>query len=251
MEQTAKTAAIDGPRKAHGRARGRTPPVLAAAVLAALAGAFLISPGAEGAAREDPAAGETAAPSVAGFRSARFGMSKAETLEAIQRDFQLRREDIQEQSNDEDRTSSLVATVTDIFPGSDPARVLYIHGHKQGKLIQVNILWGEPVAGEPDPQALVTAANILRKHFAKLGFDPAKTVVNTRVDDSAFIVFRATDDRKRMVLLQLISRKVPGEKKQGEGEEPPEPQNRVVSLWLSYIENTVDPDVFRIEKGKF
>ena len=244
MRKIVGTAATDRPTHTV-----RTPPVLVAVALVVLIGAFFVSAGAEGSAREGDGDKETVGPQVAGFRSARFGMSKSETLEAMQRDFQLRREDILEQSNDEDRTSSLVATVTEIFPDSEPAQVVYVHGYRQKKLIQVNVLWGSPVTEEPDPQALVTAANILRKYFSQLGFDPGKTVANTRVDDSAFIVFRATDEQDRMVLLQLISRKVPGEK--GKGQEKPEPQDRVVSLWLSYIEDTGKPDIFRIEKGKF
>ena len=244
MRKTFYTAAADRPMHTI-----RTRPVLVAAALAALIGAFVMSAGAEGSSREGNVDKETVDPQVAGFRSARFGMSMSETLEAIQHDFQLRREDILEQSNDEDRTSSLVATVTEIFPDSEPAQVVYIHGYRQKKLIQVNILWGSSVTGEPDPQALVTTANILRKYFGQLGFDPGKTVMNTRVDDGAFIVFRATDEQERMVLLQLISRKVPGE--EGKGTEKPEPQDRVVSLWLSYIEDTQNPDIFQIEKGKF
>ena len=231
----------------------RTPPVLAAAALIAL-GAFFAAAPAEGAAREGDAVKAAAAPDVEGFRSARFGMSMSETRAAMKRDFGLEPKDIKEQPNDEDRTSSLVATVPDLFPGSDPAQVVYIHGYKNKKLIQINILWGAPVTREPDPKALVTAANLLRKYFRQLGFDAARTVMNTRVDDGAFIVFRATDERNRMVLLQLISRKVAADKGKDEGdggEKKPEPQNRVVSLWLSYIENTENPDVFRIEKGKF
>lgn len=227
----------------------RTPPVLAAAALVALIGAFCINAAAEGSAREGNAVKETAGPQVEGFRSARFGMSMPETLKAIQRDFRLRREDILEQPNKEDRTTSLVTTVRNIFPDSEPAQVVYIHGYKRKKLIQVNILWGSPVTDEPDPQALVTTANVLRKYFGQLRFDPGKTAMNTRVDDGAFIVFRATDERKRMVLLQLISRKVPGG--EGKGEDKPKPKDRVVSLWLSYIEDTGNPDIFRIEKGKF
>ena len=149
--------------------------------------------------------------------------------------------------NDEDRTLSLVATVKDLFPGSGPAQVVYIHGYKQKALIQINVLWGMPVTGKPDPQALVRTANVLRKYFRRLGFDPEKTVMNVRVDDGTFIVFRATDDRGRMVLLRLLRRKIAAAK----GEKMAEPQDRVVSLWLSYIENTRNPDIFRIEKGKF
>ena len=104
-----------------------------------------------------------------------------------------------------------------------------------------------PATGTPDPQTLVTAANILRKYFQRSGFDPEKTAINARVDDGTFIVFRSTDDRGRMVLLRLLSRKIAAAK----GEKKAEPQDRVVSLWLSYIENTRNPDVFRLKKGKF
>ena len=244
MRKTVETAAADRPVYA-----ARKRPVLLAAACIALIGASFAGVGVEGSAQGGNVDREMAGPQVTGFRSARFGMSKSETLKAMQDDFQLRREDIREQPNGEDRTSSLVATVADIFPDSEPAQVAYIHGYRQKKLIQINILWGLPVTEEPDPQALVTTANILRNYFGQLGFDPGKTVMNTRVDDGAFIVFRATDERERMVLLQLISRKVPGEKE--EGEEKPEPQDRVVSLWLSYIDNTGNPDIFQIEKGKF
>ena len=124
MGKTADRAAADRPRGAMRTVR--TPLVLAAA-LAALTGAFFV----DAAAREGDALKETAGPRVEGFRSARFGMSMSETREAIQRDFGLRREDIAEQPNDEDRTSSLVATVPDLFPDSDPAQLVYIHGYRQ------------------------------------------------------------------------------------------------------------------------
>lgn len=264
MQKAVETAATGKPLHTV-----RASPVLVTAVFAALTSVLFASVGAEASVQESntdketvgsqaaefrsarfgTSKSETVGPQVAGFRSARFGMSKSETIEAIQHDFQIRREDVLEQSNDEDKTSSLIATVAEIFPGSEPAQVVYIHGYKQAKLIQVNILWGSPVTGEPDPQALVATANVLRKYFEQLGFDPGKTVTNTRVDDGAFIVFRATDEQERMVLLQLLSRKVPGEK--GEAEGKPEPQNRVVSLWLSYIEDIRDPDVFKIKKGTF
>ena len=244
MRKTVETAAAEKPMH-----KGLTSPVLVVAAFVVLVGASFASVDVEGSAQDGSTGLEALGPQVTGFRSAQFGMSKSETLKAIQNDFQLQQDSIEEQWNDEDRTSSLVTTVTDIFPDSDPAQVVYIHGHKQKKLFQVNILWGSPVTEEPDPQALVTTANILRKYFVQLGFDPETTVMNTRVDDGSFIVFRATDQRERMVLLQLISRKVPDEK--GEGEETPELRDQVVSLWLSYIENTVNPDIFQIEEGKF
>ena len=188
-------------------------------------------------------------PQITGFRSAQFGMLESQTFNAIQEDFQLQPAKISTQSNEEDRTSSLVATIEEIFPDSDPAQVVYIHGYKQKKLIQINIVWGSPVTDEVDPQKLVTTAKILGKYFNQLGFDPANTVRNHRVNDNIFIVFRATDQQGRMVLLQLFSRKVPiAETEDGDLLEP---KFRIVSLMLSYIENVDNPDIFEIEKGAF
>ena len=225
----------------------RSLPALAVAAFVILFGTLAPGAGAKALAQDGSASIGTDRPKVTGFRSARFGMSKSETLEAIKRDFQLEGTEVETQPNDEDRTTSLAATVEDIFPGSGPAQVVYVHGYKQEKLIQVNILWGAPVTDEPDPQELVTNGNILRKYFRQLGYDPERTVMNTRVDDNTFIVFRATDEKGRMVLLQLLSRTLPAEDGEGEAEA----RSQVISLWLSYIENTTDPDVFRIEKGMF
>ena len=222
-------------------------PTLLMAAFMVLNGTTFTYASAESSTRGSGVAKEVNRPNIAGFRSARFGMSEQETLEAMQRDFQLQRGEIEIQHNDEDRTSSLVATVTDIFPGSEAAQVVYIHGYKQKKLIQINVLWGLPVTEEPDSQELVTTANVLRKYFGQLGFAPENTVMNTRVDDNIFLVFRATDEQERMVLLQLISRQAPAIE---EGENS-EPSSQVVSLWLSYIEDVENPDVFQIQEGTF
>lgn len=219
------------------------------AALTVLATVFLVCAGAEGYAQAAVADSEAGEQRITGFRSAQFGMSQTETRDAIQRDFQLLGEDVEVRPDDEDRTSSLVIGIEEIFPGSDPAQVVYIHGYRQKKLMQVNIIWGLPVTDEPDPQSLVTTANVLRNYFRQLGFDPARTVVNTRVDDELFIVFRAIDQQERMVLLQLISRRVPGGS--ATGEENDEVRSEVVSLWLSYIEDAKSPDIFEIEEGAF
>jgi len=71
--------------------------------------------------------------------------------------------------------------------------------------------------------------------------------MNLAVDDNNFVVFRATDDDGRMVLLRLISADVAA----GGAGKSQETQRQPVVLWLSYIEDTKNPDIFRIEKGKF
>ena len=243
MQESAGAAAAQTPMRMT-----RTRPPLAAATFAAVAGMLFLCAGTEGLAQETETAKETDGPQITGFRSARFGMSKEETLNAIQQDFEVARTDVSEQPNDKERTTSLLVTVVDIFPGSGPARIAYIHGYKEKRLIQVNIFWGLPVTEEPDPDELVITANVLREYFSQMGFDPEKTLINQLIDDDV-IVFRATDRQERMVLLQLISKKEQVE--ETEGEEKTEPVSRVVSLWLSYIEDIKAPDIFRIEKGKF
>lgn len=220
-------------------------------VCAVLAGMSIFGVSTNGLAQDNTTEAEDAlnSPQIAGFRSAQFGMSESETLDAIRNDFLLQLDNVVNQTNEEDGTSSLVVTVNDIFPGSEPARVAYIHGHSEKKLIQVNVVWGVPVTSEADPQKLVTTANVLRKYFLQLGFNPEDTVINTRVDDRIVIVFRATDAQDRMVLLQLLSRRVLAA--EGDATENLEPQFRVESLLLSYIEDVKDPDIFRIEKGDF
>lgn len=95
----------------------------------------------------------------------------------------------------------------------------------------------------------MTTANLLRKYFLQQGFDPENTVINTRVDDRVLVVFRATDEQERMVLLQLISSEQPAAESETEGE--PEPKFRVDSLLLSYIEDIKAPDIFLIKEGDF
>ncbi len=231
-------------------------PVRTTAAIIVLSGTLFFS--AFGATQEnrtnDEVEASSSSPKVTGFRSARFGMSESETRRAIRRDFQQNRAKIEAQANNENRTSSLVTTVKDIFPGSDPAEIAYIHGYKQKKLIQINIVWGSLVSPDFDPQTLVNTANLLRNYFVELGFDPRNTVLNTRVDDTLLIVFRSTDDEGRMVLLQLISKNVPDTDTDAESEEEeqePGGQFRVDTLLLSYIEDINDPDIFRIKKGSF
>ena len=232
-------------------------PVRATIALVALSGTLFFSAFAFGATQETRNNDEVEAassPKVTGFRSARFGMSESETRRAIRRDFQQDRAKIEAQANNENRTSSLVTTVKDIFPGSEPAEIAYIHGYKQKKLIQINIVWGSLVSPDFDPQTLVNTANLLRNYFVELGFDPKNTVLNTRVDDTLLIVFRSTDDEGRMVLLQLISKNVPDtdkDAKSKEEEQEPSPQFKVDTLLLSYIEDVNEPDIFRIKKGSF
>ena len=131
-----------------------------------------------------------------------------------------------------------------IIPGSGPAQIGYIFGYLTKGLIQVNLLWGQSVDPDVTPASVVATANILRNYFVRQGFSQDRMVLNLRLADDSIIVFRGTDDEGRMALLHLIGiRKVVGEG--GEAE------MKKFALKLSYIEDTVGPDIFRVEPGEF
>lgn len=198
-----------------------------------------------------PSDSDTRVARVEGFRSARFGMTEAQVLEAIRTDLKIAKDAVAREVNNLEQTNSLLVTVTDLnLPGSGPAQIAYIFVYKSKKLIQVNVLWGKPVNPTPDPSALSTAASLLRNHFVQQSFRNDKLVVNGRLEDGTLIVFRGTDEKGRMVLLLLYPS--PGgsdgttQKPEAQAAPP-----RESALLLSYIENVVAPDTFRIKEGQF
>jgi len=197
---------------------------------------------------EKPAAGlsQTKEPAaIAGFRSARFGMTQSKTLEAIRKDFNIAASDVKREDNALERTLSLVVDVADLLPDAGLGRVVYIFGHKTKKLIQVNIIWGIPVTAKPDAQALVATANLLRNHFIKKEYAKDSLALNQRLNEGTVLVFRGADQKGRMVLLLLNNPPKP-ESKDGKPDAMPK-----LSLRLSYIENPASPDIFQIKPGDF
>lgn len=197
-------------------------------------------------AAEPPAAATDAKPAqpsaeVAGFRSARFGMTADEVAKAIVKDFRVKDGDIKRETNPTERTTSLIARVDDQQLGIGPSIAAYIFGHRSHRLMQVNVMWGGGVNPKVEPAALVGAANSLRDYFLRQGYEPEGLMVNQPVGDgSQMVIFRGADKQGRMTLLTLSI--------------PPKPKDEKVpqappSLNLSYIEKPGDPDVFRIEKG--
>lgn len=178
---------------------------------------------------------------VKGYRSALFGMSEKEVRRAIQKDFNVSKKETKKITNQVEKTTSLIITVNDILPDTGPVQIIYILGYKSKKLIQANLVWGKPANPEPDNEALISTANLLRNYFVRLGFPNDKMVVNAQLNDNSILVFRGTDEKKRMVTLLLNNSQ----------------QNRTsdskneISLQLSYIEKPDSPDIFLIPKGLF
>ncbi len=177
---------------------------------------------------------------IEGFRLARFGMKEKEIFRAIYKDFRISKKNVERQVHPLEKTVNLGITVQDLLPQSGPSKVYYVLGYKSNRLIQVNVVWGKPVVAKPNADQVVNLANQLRKYFSEQGFDPEGLVMNAPLGKDAIMVFRGSDQSKRMVLLLLDN-----------PQKPERPPNQDIVLKLSYIQNPGKPDVFQIEKGKF
>jgi hypothetical protein len=197
----------------------------------------------EGEATATPEASEAR---VEGFRSATFGMTEAQVREAIRKDFNIGRDKITSEESPTDRTQAMIVTVPDLLPEAGPARVSYVFGHKSKKLMQVHVLWGAGQTPAVKPEKLQLAAATLQQYFLAEGFPADKVVTNARAQDGAVIVFQGTDAQKRLALLRYIAPPEGEAKEKGE-----KPAGSTATLWLSYVQDLQNPDVYRIPKGQF
>jgi hypothetical protein len=183
------------------------------------------------------------AAAIEGFRSARFGMTEAETRAAIRRDFAQAAERIVSEQTPVERTQVLTVTVPDLIPDAGAARVSYILGHRSKRLIQVTILWGPPGDPTARPEALVNAAEALRAHFASLAWRQGSVAAGVALADGTTLVFRGLDLQGRMAQLQIL----PAAPPQGAAASAPRP----FGLRLAYVADPLNPDVFRLQRGQF
>jgi len=235
-------------------------PVLLALLVAGVAAAQSARPQADAQAQPRAAAQQTqpappspAAPpaqsppleaaTVEGFRSARFGMTEAEVRAAIRRDFPQAAERIVSEQTPVERTQVLTVTVPNLIPDTGTARVSYTLGHQTKRLIQVTILWGPPADPTVRQEALINAAEALRKHFAALAWRAGSVAGGVLLADGSTLIFRGLDEQGRMVQLQLLPAAPPA------NAAPTAP--RPFGLRLAYVADPLNPDVFRLQRGQF
>ena len=82
---------------------------------------------------------------------------------------------------------------------------------------------------------VVSIANILRKHFLKKRYKKDSLAVNYAVNDRLMVLFRGRDEKKRMLFLELSSKKPKKKDTQS--------KFNTTSLKLSYLES---PDILDI-----
>jgi len=210
------------------------------------------TPPASGAAAAPPSASAAPPPGgetgkhvvVEGFRSAHWGMTDAQVKAAIQGDFKVPAAKIRAEENAAEKTTVLSVEASDVLEGAGLARVSYIFGYTTKKLIQVNLLWGTSIDPRVKPEEIVTAANQLRQLFVDSGYQPG-AISNTRSADGTIIVFEGQDAQKHTTLLRLATTPAPAE---------PDKDNKdhaSATLFLIYILDARNPDIFRLKEGQF
>ncbi len=187
---------------------------------------------------------------VTGFRSARFGMTEAEVRAAIQKDFSVKPDAIRKTANAIERTAALMVTVPALDPGPGSATVVYILGYQSKKLIQVNVVWArDPKAEKADTGPYIVAGVQLVNYFNEFSWREGRVNLGIPVGPSTLLLFGAEDDKTGAV--QVIADGVAIERKaEGRVEAAPQAAGQV-SLKVSYIADRTNPDIFRLERGKF
>ena len=184
---------------------------------------------------------------VEGFRSAHFDMTEDQVRQAIAADFKIQPQHILKQVNKVDRTTILSIKVPELLPDSGIAQINYKLGYKNKKLIQIDVIWGPAIDAKVTPPGLTAVLINMRQYLQGRGFAKEKTVLNaTTAQANILLMFRGEDDAGRIVAL-LGQFKYDPKAEKDKQLKTDEPQ----AVILSYVLNPKEPDVFRIERGKF
>lgn len=192
---------------------------------------------------------------VAGFRSARFGDDEAAVRKAIETDFGATSDQITEGASQLEKTKLLAIRVKDIVPESGIGEIVYILGYTSKKLIQINVVWSSQLSPDFTPQQFGAVATILGNYFARQGFDAKTVSVNQRLPNGVVRVFNGKDLEGHLVTLVFQEGELqvtPDEKaSEAEKKKAAAATRKVAAVRLSYVADAENPDVLKIEKGKF
>jgi hypothetical protein len=187
---------------------------------------------------------------VIGFREARFGMTEQEVRAVVTKSMGVKPADITSSANPIEGTSVLTIRVPLLDPVPGPAQVAYIFGFASKKLIQVNVIWGDEKAkDQADATALVTAGTRLERYFAGFTWRKDTTRSGIPVGENTVVLFSGEDEKKGALRLIVDGVKYQMQR-EGNQTTSPEPKGPP-KLIINYIADRENPDIAKIEKGKF
>jgi hypothetical protein len=213
-------------------------------VVLAVAAIVICSPGDVVSAQDLPAY------EVTGFRDVRFGMSEQEVRALVTKTLGVKPADITSNANAVEGTNVLTVRVASLDPAPGPAEIAYIFGYSSKKLIQVNVIWGdEKSKDKPDPNAMIAAGTRLERYFAGFTWRKDTTRAGIPVGDNTIVLFSGEDEKKGAVRLVVDGVKY---QMQREGKETSSPDPKgPPKLIINYIVDRDNPDIAKIDKGKF
>lgn len=182
---------------------------------------------------------------ILGFRSAKFGQSEADVRAAIVKDLHVKPSAIHLIESVTEKTRALVVRAPDVIPvqGSGTAEVSYVLGHSSGQLIQVSLVWSKETDPKLTPDQLVANAALLNEYFRAKAAVPSDDRGLVPLSDGRFLLFRGEDAEKHTVM--LIARGPLRANSDGSR------SVMIDTLWLYYVQNFDNPDVFRLPPGSF
>lgn len=150
---------------------------------------------------------------LSGFRSARFGATVPDVIEAIRQDFHVGRDRLTEDSDKVTLARRLTLTLDGMLPGTRAAQLAYRFAPGSDRLIAVEITWGCPPVGNGLSDAEDRAiTEPLTKLFRKIDYPPDRVVINQGLPDGATLVFQGRDVGERSSrLLRRVLPSVNGE----------------------------------------
>lgn len=187
---------------------------------------------------------------VTGFRDARFGMTEPEVRMMVGKDFAVKPAEMTSSVNPVEGTTVLTVHVASLDPAPGPAEIGYIFGYTSKRLIQVNVAWGNQTPKEnTDSNAMVAAGTRLERYFAGFSWNKDTTRAGIPVGPNTVVLFSGEDGKTGAVRLVLDGVKYQMER-EGKESTSPDPTGPP-KLLINYIANRDNPDVAKIEKGKF
>jgi hypothetical protein len=175
-------------------------------------------------------------------------MTEPEVRALVTRTLGVKPADIASAANTIEGTGVLSVKVASLDPGPGPARIAYIFGHGSRKLIQVNVVWGEDAAQSVD--SVLAAGTRLQRYFAEFAWKKDAARAGIPVGDNTVVLFAGDDEKKGSVRLIIDGVKYQMQRQGNQPATSPEPKGPP-KLVLNYISDRENPDIARIEKGKF
>jgi hypothetical protein len=196
------------------------------------------------------------AANVEGFRSAKFGGSEKDVIQAAIRDLHITEKDIQKQQDPTAKVTILSAKLNSFEPVGVPATVNYVMGYKCNCLTQVSIQWNYPKEITPAQRGnAMLGISALANRFQNEGWGKDEMIVNRLSGQSkdgsegAVVFFHGQNPQGGAITLLGGPVKITKDKDKPENVNADVDSMQVVSV--IYEKDAKNPDVNKIDVSGF